>query len=66
MSVAMMNVRVMRMGVGHFLVPVLMRMRFAGRIVERVGMLVMFVMDVQMFVLHRFMVVQMLVPFGQM
>ena len=41
-----MNVRVMRVRVGQFFVPVGMRMRLAGWIARRMGVLVMFVVGV--------------------
>ena len=66
MPMAMMKIRVVRMCVGQFTMPMDMRMRFTGRICGRMGMLMMLVMPVQMFVIQRFVMVQMDVSFGQM
>jgi len=48
------DVRVMRMGMHHRFVPMPMRMWFAGRIVGPVLVLMMFVVHVLVFMLHRF------------
>ena len=62
----MMNVRVMRMSVDQFLVTVPMRVRFAGRVIRAVDMLMMLVVSVQVLVFHRLMPVLVFVPLSQM
>ena len=61
-----MNVWVMRVRVDQFIVSMGMRMRLAGRVFWRVGVLVMIVVGVQMIVLQWLMVMLVLVTFGQM
>jgi hypothetical protein len=46
--------------------PMEVRMRFASRIGGGMGMLMMLVMPVQMFVIQRFVLVHMGMPFGEM
>jgi uncharacterized membrane protein len=46
--------------------PMEVRMRFAWRIGGGMGMLMMLVMPVQMFVIQRFVLVLMGMPFGEM
>lgn len=55
-----MQVRVVRVSVDHRRVPVPVAMRLAGRIVRPVRVLVMRVVGMAMFMLHRFMRVLML------
>ena len=62
----MVQIRIMRMPMNQLLVPMDMRMRFAGRIGGRMSMLMMLVMPVQMVVGQRFVPMQMGVVFGEM
>ena len=66
MLMAMMQIRIMLVRMNELLVPMDMRMRFAGRIRGRVSMLMMLVMPVQMVVGQRFVPMQMGVVFGEM
>lgn len=65
MHMPMVDVREMRMPVGDRLVPVLVYVGFLPVPVEVMRMLVVFVMDMCMTVLHGLMRVLMLVPFRQ-
>ena len=53
MLMPMMDVGIVRMGVGQCLVLVGVAMRLSWRIVRGVFMLMMFVVDVAVFMLHR-------------
>ena len=64
--VPVMNLRVVRVDVNLWLMPVGMRMRLAWRVAGGVWMLMMVVVRVEMLVLHRFVAVLMFVPLGQM
>jgi hypothetical protein len=64
MFVLVIDVGEVRMGVEQPLVLVPMSMRFAGRIVRRMFMLVMLVMSVKMRVFQRLMNMRMFMPFG--
>ena len=69
MPVSVVDVRIMRMGVRHRLVPVPMSVRrWVGHwwVGMRVGVLMMFVVYVPMVVLHRFVLMLVLVPLGEM
>ncbi len=66
MAVAVMQVGVMRMGVGQRFVTVPMRMRLARGIVRPVGVLVMRVVHVTMLVLRRFVRMFMRMDFRKM
>ena len=66
MLMAMMQIRIMLVRMNELLVPMDMRMRFAGRIGGRVSMLMVLVMPVQMVVDQRFVAMQMGVVFGEM
>ena len=61
-----MDVRVVRVVVRHGLVPVRMRVRLAGWIARRVRVPVVRIVDIQVFVLHRLVMVLVLVPLGDM
>ena len=65
MVVPVMGVGIMRMGVREPFMRMEMGMRFTGRIVRRVLMLVMLVVDVQMFVLLELVNMRVLVAFGE-
>ncbi len=60
-----MNVRVMRMLVRDWFVPVRVRMRFAAIPIELMGMLMMFVMRMSMLMLDRLVRVFMLMRLSQ-
>ena len=60
----MIDVWVVRMGVDQPLVLVAMSMRFAGRVVGRMFVLVMLVMNVKMSVFQRLVNMTVFVPFG--
>ena len=64
-GMAMMDVGVMGMGMPHRGMSVGMRVRFAGRIVRAVFVLVVGVVFMSMFVERFFMIVFMFVPLGQ-
>lgn len=66
MPVPVMDVRVVRVSVFERGVDVFVDMRFAGRIVRFVRMLVMFVVAVAVLVDQGVMQVKMVVPLGQM
>lgn len=63
--VPVMNVRIMRVRVGHCLMLMRVRVRFVGRFTGGVSMLVMFVVRVPMVVLPRLMPVLLLLSFRQ-
>ena len=65
MLVAMVDVRVVGMGMPHRRVEVRMAMRFPRRIVGAVRVLVVFVVDVAMVVEHLFVYMNMFVAFRQ-
>ena len=65
MFMPMMDVRVVGVGVSHCLVRVRVAVRLSWRVVGGVLMLVVFVMDVAVFMLHRLMCVLMFVPLGK-
>ena len=65
MLMAVVDVRVVRVGVSHRRVVVRMAVGFAGRIVRTVLVLVVFVVNVTVVVGHRLMVVFVFVPLGQ-
>src|SRR3954469_22748950 len=65
-TVAMMKVGIVRMLVPHRLVPVPMRMRFTGRIVRPVLMMMVIVVAMPVLVFHGLVAVLMIMPFGQM
>ena len=60
-----MNVRVMWVRVDEFLVTMRVRVRFTGRVVRAVGVLVMLVVCVQVLVFHRLVTVFVPVMFRQ-
>lgn len=62
--VGVVKVREMRMAVRQARVAMPMRMQFAGWIICRMVMVMMLVVDVRVFVLHRLMDMAVLVPFG--
>ena len=62
--VAMMNIRYVKVAMQHWLVPVPMRMRFAGRIRWGVHVLMVLIVAMTMFVFQRFMEMVMLVMLG--
>ena len=62
----MMNVRVVWMGVFQAGVDVFVRVRFAGRIVRSVRVLVMVVVGVAVFVAHEAVDMGVIMPLGQM
>ena len=64
MSVPMMEVRVVRMPVDQADVPMPMSMRFAGRVAGAMRVLMMLVVTIPVFMLHR--LVNVLVSFRQM
>jgi bacteriorhodopsin len=66
MSVAMMDVGIVRMAVSQFRVMMDVGMRFARRIGWFVTMLVVLVVGVQMLVRHRLMAVRVSVALGEM
>ena len=53
MLMPMMDVGIVGMRVGHFLVLVRVAVRLSWRVVRRVFVLVVFIMDVAVFMLHR-------------
>ena len=53
MSVPVMDVRVVRMTMDKFVVPVSMRVWFAGRVIGAVDVLMVFVVGVPVLVFHR-------------
>ena len=61
----MMHVGYVRVPVPHFGMPMRMHMRFAGRVVRQVLVLVMFIVHMGMRVLHRLMLVLMFVLLGE-
>lgn len=61
----MMNIRVVRVRVLHPLMTMRVGVRLARGVVRPVGMLMVFIMDVPVLVLHRLMDMHMLVPLGQ-
>lgn len=61
----MMQVRIVRMGVNEFLMAMPMTVRFARRIVAVVAVLMMFIVEMQMFVLHWLVMVFVFVVFSQ-
>lgn len=63
---AMMQVRKMRVAVDQRRMLVAMGVRFAGRSIRPMFMLVMRIVDMPVFVLYRFVVMLVRVPFGQM
>ena len=65
MLVPVVGVRVVDVGVGHRLVPVRVAVWLAGRVVGAVFVLVAFVVDVAVVVLHRLMAVFVFVPLRQ-
>ena len=65
-SMPMMEVRVVRMAVHQANVPVPMSVWFTGRIAGTMHVLVMLVVTMPMFMLHRFVNVLTIMPFGQM
>ena len=65
MAVPVVDVRVVRVRVAHRSMFVRMAVRFAGRVVRAVVVLVVFVVDVGVVVGHRLMVVFVVVPLGQ-
>ena len=62
--VLMIDVGVVRMGVDQLLVLVAMSMRFAVRVLRRMFMLVMVVMNVKVVVFHRLANMRVFMPFG--
>ena len=64
--VAMMQIGIVRMAMHQGGMPMPMAMRFAGRIARTMLMLMMLVVTVPMFMLHRFMNVVMIVSLGEM
>ena len=56
------NVGIVGMGVGHRLVRVRVAVRLSGRVVGGMFVLVVFVMDVAVFMLHRLVLVLVFVP----
>lgn len=60
------DVGVMRMGMDHRLVTMRVRMRLAWRFARTVGVLVVFVVGVEVVVFHRLMPVLVLVSFCEM
>ena len=65
MFVAMVDVRVMRMGMPHCRVEMRVAMRFAWRVVGTVRVLMVFVVDVAMVVEHLFVVVHVFMALRQ-
>ena len=66
MSMPMMEVRVVRMPVHQANVPVPMSVWFTGRIAGTMRVLMMLVVTMSVFMLHRLVNVLMLMTFGQM
>ena len=66
MSVPMMEVRVVRMPVREADVPMPMGVRFDGRIAGAMRVLMVLVVTMPVFMLHRLVNVLVLVPLGQM
>jgi hypothetical protein len=66
MSVPVMEVRVVRMPVDQAVVPMPMTVRFAGRVAGAVRVLMMLVVPMPVFMVHRLVNVLVLVPLGQM
>ena len=64
-AVTVMDVRVVRMCVNEFLVPVPVGVRFTLRVIRAVRVMVVFIVRVQMLVLHRFVMVIVFVTFGE-
>lgn len=64
MVVAVVDIRVMGVGVFHPRMLVAMRVGLSDGIVRRVRVLVMFVVDVQMLVLHRLVNMGVFMPFA--
>ena len=64
MFVLVIDVGVVRMGVDQPLVLVAMSMRFAGRVVGRMFVIVMLVMNVKMRVFQRLVNMRVFMPFG--
>ena len=64
MLVLMINIGVVRMGVDQPLVLVAMSMRFAMRVVRRMFVLVMIVMNVKVVVFQRLVKMWVFMPFG--
>ena len=62
MQMPVVDVRVMSVGMSQFRVAVGMTVRFSGRVRRSVLVLVMFVVDVAVFVLHRLVLVFVFVP----
>jgi hypothetical protein len=60
-----MYVRVVRMSVDKFFVPVLVGVRFTGRVIRAVDVLVVFVVRVQVLVFHRLVPVFVTMMFSQ-
>jgi hypothetical protein len=63
---AMMKIRIMRVRMHNFLMPMEVRVRFARRVSRTMRMLMMFIMPVQVFVDQWFVLVQMGMAFGEM
>ena len=63
---AMMKIRIMRVRMDKFLMPMAVRVRFARRVSRIMSMLMMFIMPVQVIVDQRFVLVQMAMAFGEM
>ena len=61
----MVNVGVMWVRMKRGLVPVRMAMMFAGRVIRTVGVLVMVIVGVEVFMLHRFVLMIVFMAFGQ-
>ena len=66
MLVAMMKIRVVRMCVGQLIMAMGVSMRFPGRIIRGVGMLMMFIVPVRMLMSHRLVMMLVRMAFGQM
>jgi hypothetical protein len=66
MPVAMMDIRIVRVGVGQFLVLMNVRVGFTGRIGRRVNMLMMLVVRVEMFMRYWFVAVRVGVTLSEM
>ena len=65
MPVPVMNVGVMRVRMKQGLVPVRVAVRLASRVVRTVGVLVMFIVGVEVVMLHRFVLMLVFMAFGQ-
>ena len=63
--VPVMNVREVRVRVRQCLVAMGMRMRLARRVARGMSVLMMLIVNVQVLVLHRFVMMQVLVAFGE-